>query len=555
MADGINPFAKFAQTENPFVTFAQQAPNTAAGMTREQIMERMRAESARRGGLEAASARAAEADQIAMDKMRAGNGLPPEGMVYNPNTGQMTSREMIANNVQPNMAEAATYGGAQGATFNLSDEATGAINAVIPGGGTMGERYDFGREYARGMLDAARRDHPVATLSGEIGGAISTGTALGKGAQSVANSGTLGTEASAVLRAASTPPQTLRSAIPQGAAVGAAYGSAYGAGGGEGGAENRVGNAVDTAKWGALFGGVAPAAINIGTKAFRAAFGRSAAKPTIESLAQTKNAAYRAVDDSGEKFTSSDLQSMLARARTSLDDVNFIPEGDPQTAASLKTLENVSSRDLTIGQLDKVRQSLWGRYNRSQEPGILSLIDEIDGLVQSRGSTSELMAAARLANSRFKKAEELQRAFSNAERQVSATGSGGNTVNKFRQAVTSILNNPKRVKWFSAEEVKAMENFVKGNLSENIMRRIGKIAPSGNGLMLALNIGAVANNPAMAGFTVAGSAAKGLADRAANRGAESLVGLVGRGGPAQRPPVTYPNPNALGAAFGALGQN
>lgn len=58
------------------------------------------------------------------------------------------------------------------------------------------------------------------------------------------------------------------------------------------------------------------------------------------------------------------------------------------------------------------------------------------------------------------------------------------------------------------------------------MRNIGKLSPSGNGLMTALNIGAIATNPYMAVVTVAGASAKALSDRGImqqKKGLESFI--------------------------------
>lgn len=293
---------------------------------------------------------------------------------------------------------------------------------------------------------------------------------------------------------------------------------------------------------GAVIGGVAPDIVNFGTKAFQNAFRMSAQKPTIESLRTTKNIAYKAVDEAGERFQPTELQGMLATIRTNLDDVNYLPEADTTTAAILKRLDDISTREISLGQLDKMRQTVWARYNSTKEPGLLEVIDGIDELVQSRASTSELLNAARLANSRYKKAELLDDAFTKATDQTAATGSGGNILNKYRQAVTAIINDPKRAKWFSPEEIEVMRQFVRGTPSQNTLRLIGKLAPSGNGLMTALNLGAVSvgGTAALVG-SAAASGAKALADNSQGRAAEGLIDMVATGNAPQRAARGVPN--------------
>lgn len=276
-----------------------------------------------------------------------------------------------------------------------------------------------------------------------------------------------------------------------------------------------------------VVGALAPAAIGIGTSKFRAMFRQSSQRPTIENLQATKRAAYQAVDDAGEVFTPTETTSLYQRVMTALDDANYVPGVDTQTDAALRVLERRAGQETTLGQLDRVRQNLWKRYSSApNETGILDAIDAIDGLVASRAPTNELMQAARLSNSRFKKAELLDFAFRKAADQTAATGSGGNILNKYRQAVTSIINNPKQAKWFSAEELDLMRNFVRGSGTENVLRRIGKLAPGGNGLMLALNLGATAVNPAMLGVTAVASGAKATADGMATAGAMGLMDMA-----------------------------
>ena len=293
---------------------------------------------------------------------------------------------------------------------------------------------------------------------------------------------------------------------------------------------------------GAVIGGAMPDIVKFGTKSFQNAFRMSAEKPTVESLRTTKNIAYRAVDEAGERFQPTELQGMMENIRGNLTGLNYLPEADKATAAVLNELDNISTQEVTLGQLDKMRQQVWSRYNASKETALLDVIDGIDELVMSRSSTSELLNAARLANSRYKKAELLDLAFQKATDQTAATGSGGNILNKYRQAVTAIINDPKRARWFSDAEIEVMRQFVRGTPSQNTLRLIGKLAPSGNGLMTALNLGAVGSfgTTALVGSAVA-SGAKAMADSSQGRAAEGLIDMVATGNIPQRAAAGTPN--------------
>lgn len=294
----------------------------------------------------------------------------------------------------------------------------------------------------------------------------------------------------------------------------------------------------------------APTAVNFGSKGFQTLFSKSAQTPTVENLKALKTEAYRAADRAEIVFPKQQTNRIITRAAKALDEADFVPEVDLQTKAAFDVLTKQASKPLTMGQLDKLRQGLWRRYNADKsQVAILDMIDAIDDTIQTSTQGGELMAAARLANSRFKKAELLDDAFTKAADQTASTGSGGNIVNKYKQAVTSIINNPKKAKWFSEQEITVMREFVRGGTRENLLRLGGKLSPSGNGLMAALNLGAVAVDPTMLAVTAGASGAKALSDRAAIQGAANLQRMIATG---QAPTRAAPDAARIGGTISGL---
>lgn len=275
---------------------------------------------------------------------------------------------------------------------------------------------------------------------------------------------------------------------------------------------------------------LAPSAVNLGSRAFKALFTRSAEAPTVQNLAALKTQAYKDADAANVTFTPQQTDTLITRAQKALDDANFVEDVDLQTKAAFRALLNQRGKGLSLGEMDKLRQGLWTRYNADKsQVAILDMIDAIDDTIQSSAVGGELMAAARLANSRFKKAELLDDAFTKAADQTASTGSGGNILNKYKQAVTSIINNPKKAKWFSDQEISVMREFVRGTTRENLLRLGGKLSPSGNGLMAALNLGAVAVDPTMLAVSAGATASKALADRSATQGARAIQDMLATG--------------------------
>lgn len=387
----------------------------------------------------------------------------------------------------------------QAATFGLSDELGAGLSSLIPG-----NSYDVQLDAVRNRGEVAQRENPKSAIAGTV-----VGFAANPAVRALPNTA------------------TVKGAATQGALIAGA--DAFGRG--EGGAAERGKDAAIGATAGAIFGAATKVAIDGASNVVNRLLTRSTERPSIEVLKSTKNAAYKAVDDSGEMFTGAELSGLHAKARQIATDGNFVREADPQTFGALKTLEAQAKngKDISLSQLDKIRQTLWARYNRGDEPLILDMIGAVDDLIASRAGASGQMEAARLANSRYAKAQLLDNAFRKARLQTAATGSGGNILNKYRQAVTSIVTNPKEARWFSADEIAIMERFVMGSDAENVLRRIGKLSPGGNGLMTALNVYAAAVQPELLAITGVATGAKIAADKSAMRGSEAILDAVSTG--------------------------
>lgn len=416
-------------------------------------------------------------------------GQPPEGMVLNPNTGQMTSRDLMKNNIDPTRFDAVNKGYMQGYSLNSSDEAFGAVS-------------DYARERFRAEDEAAQDAFPKTYAASQVAGAVTSPvTKLGGGISTVRGAAALGAGEAAV--------------------------DSFNRG--EGDFSTRMENVPRDTLTGLFFAGATSAAVKGGTAGFRKLFTKSQKRPSIANLKATKNSAYRAVEDAGEEFSPQEMQAMTDWVNKTVNDVNFDEVADPQTAAALRLLDRRSGETMTLSRLDKIRQTFWDRYSRSDEPGLLDAIKGIDELIGTRAASSDLMRAARAANSRYAKAQLLDNAFRKARLQTASTGSGGNILNKYRQAVTRIITNPKEARFFSDDEIKLMESFVTGGDVENTLRRAGKLSPGGNGLMTALNVYAASVDPAMLGITAAATAAKEVADRSAMKGSERILDSVSTG--------------------------
>lgn len=243
---------------------------------------------------------------------------------------------------------------------------------------------------------------------------------------------------------------------------------------------------------------VGPMAASGATRAVQGAFRTAAERPSLETAKDAKNAAYQAVDDAGIRIPPAMVDGIYRSAvQAARSTPNYVAGLDQATDAALQILRNQRGpQGITLSQLDKVRQALSQRYASSpNQVAILDMIDSIDVAINATQGGGQLMQAARAANSVYKKIELLDKALETAKTGAAVSGSGGNVVNKFRQAIAAILRNPRQLNYFTKQEVEAMTRIARGNLSENALRAIGKLSPTSGGLMAALNIGAAAANP------------------------------------------------------------
>ncbi|NKX42099.1 hypothetical protein HGG71_11575 [Rhodobacteraceae bacterium R_SAG2] len=413
----------------------------------------------------------------------------------------------------------------------VGDEAAGAADALIGRGD-----YATRRDKYRADQEQFSEENPVASFASEMAPMLIPGM----GAASLAGKAT--TAGGKVARAA------VGGAIP--AAI-------YGAAEAEGGLADRAASGAVSGAVGGVIGAAAPKIANAVKgvpNRLKQLFGMAEQRPTVPMLKRVKNEAYKLVDESGEVFGGDDMQALYGKVRGLFDDNHYVEEVDNASRAVLSVLEKRQGQPTTLSQLDSIRQNLWKRYaNAKDQPQILEAIKSIDDLIDSKAGASELMGAARAANAKYAKSQLIEDAFTKASDQTASTGSGGNIANKYKQALTSIINNPSKAKFFSQEEISLMRDVIHDDPIRKIQRLTGKLSPEGNGLMMALHtIGGVSSGGATLPIMAAGAAAKRGADSSVVRGANRVQDVVSGFRPAQ--PNIQPSLLGVGAASAPIAE-
>jgi hypothetical protein len=406
-------------------------------------------------------------------------------------------------------------GATQGLTFGFADEMLAGVEAPFRAGYNMiangVEGFDLGRGFQEG-LDSARGNiegntalNPGAALAGDVTGAVVTG----------------GTAAKAGLSLLSGAKATIPSLATRGAAEGAIYGGLRGAGDGDS-LESRGQGAKDGALWGGVTGGILGG--GAGALAGRAA--RKAA-PSLQQLDVAAGAKYDAARASGVVAPQSGTQGISQTIRKIAVDEGLIsPTGRldttrPYIAEALKTFEDYSKGTMTVPQMQSVRRKLTDAA-KSTEPGerriAMKMLDEFDAFTDK---LAPQLAEGNEIYRQLKKGEMIEQTIELAgSRAGQFSGSGFENAlrTEFRALERAIIKG--ELKGLSQAEIDAITKVARGGPVENILRYVGKLAPTG-----VVSFGAGAGVPFMVGNAVGGPAAG-----AAAAGATMGAGFLGRAG-------------------------
>lgn len=398
--------------------------------------------------------------------------------------------------------------GANAMTFGYADKLAGALSGT-------------GTEYERMLTQQARDRAGSAAIATDLGASVATAGGLAK----------------AGLTALNLLPKAV-------AGSKAAQVAAMGVDGAGFGALDALGNDREIAPSAAL-GAAAGAAGGAVGQAIGGLLKKRAPAPSAESVETAANAAYRRADDTGVIVAPTAMQRLLADVQGELANFGYHPQLQPRIAPVLSEIERVGQEPITAKGIDVMRK-IARSAAASQDPSERALgnmiVRKIDQTLSTLKPSDVISGNAQAASSAYTEARRLWQkkskleavddAATSAELRAASTGSGGNIDNATRQEFRKILDNDVARRGYTADELAAMEDIVRGRPTQNAMRLLGKLSPSGNGLMAALGLGATAANPLMAVVPAAGMVAKSAAERGTNNNVDRLRRIIAAGGDA-----------------------
>lgn len=260
------------------------------------------------------------------------------------------------------------------------------------------------------------------------------------------------------------------------------------------------------------------------------------AAPDIDTLKTTSRAVYNELSESGVQVQPKAFSKLVNKTKADIQKAGFDVDLTPKTAGVIRRLERELGDAKNLNEIDTLRKVAQNAAS-SLDPAdarlgsiiidnIDTFLDEADPRTFIKGNlkASEVAPRYRIARElwgRARRSELINEAFERAKNQASGFENG--IVTQFR----SILNNKKKAKFFKPNELKAMQEVVRGTTPANIAKVIGRLGfQEGHATnILGGAIGATAGGlafgtPGAVAVPVIGQVSRKLAQRLTRKGAE-----------------------------------
>ena len=261
------------------------------------------------------------------------------------------------------------------------------------------------------------------------------------------------------------------------------------------------------------------------------------AAPDIDVLKDTSRAVYKELDNLKVKVKPEAVNSMLKTAirRAEEAGVDSTLHAKSHRVVELFKKDILDRKLRKVSDLDQLRQKALDALSGDASDARIAalMIDEIDSFMDNvaprafvgkigDAKIGESYKAARKLWGRARRAELIQDAMVKAQRQASGFENG------IRIQLRQILNNKKRSRFFTKDEIKAMDDVVQGTNQQNILKLVGRLGFSEG---QATNIlgglaGGFAGGPIV---PVIGQASRKLAQRSTKKAAELSDAIVKAG--------------------------
>ena len=245
--------------------------------------------------------------------------------------------------------------------------------------------------------------------------------------------------------------------------------------------------------------------------------------PEVNQIKDASRAIYNEIDQSGVTVNPKSINSLVNRIAAKTRKEGLDSRVSPKAAGAMESLQEMKGAPQKIGELDvqrKIAQQVAKSPDATEAMYGGMIIDEIDSFMDSLSSSDVSRGNAGTAK-KYKSARQLwgrakrSELITDAIEKSKDTASGAE--NGLRIELRKIVNNKKKSKFFTKEELDSMRGVIQGDKLTAAAKFIGTMGfGSGGGannlIPLIAASGAAALNPvALAGPAVAGSIARRIA--------------------------------------------
>lgn len=279
---------------------------------------------------------------------------------------------------------------------------------------------------------------------------------------------------------------------------------------------------------GALLGAAGGSAAANKFRQMAAARNAASVTPTVDELKAASRAGYKDPEVAVVQIKPSAVDNLATTIENDLTTQGFRPNNQGQAFGIVNELKGAPG-SVNVADLDSARRALGVVAKEVDSVGMptanavaaRSAIKRIDDFLPNLQQADLLAGDAAKANSILnearqnwgaaKRAEKVQTLLSNAELNAASANSGGNIQNSIKQAFKPLLkNNAAKAVGYNADELKALNNVVRGTWTGSAARAAGNLLGGGGGLGM-LASGAVGYEAGGApGAIAAGLAGRGL---------------------------------------------
>lgn len=213
--------------------------------------------------------------------------------------------------------------------------------------------------------------------------------------------------------------------------------------------------------------------------------------PTVQELKGQAGQQYKFAEDVGAVFKKNSYNQFANKLESTLAKEGLDKSLQPRVFAALERIKDTKNSNVTLENMEILRrigQAAGSSIDASERRLASIMVDNLDDFVENaqpsqlaKGSSEAVRALtdARELWKRAKKTEIIDDLVASAELRAEANYSQSGIENALRRKLVNLADNPKKLRAFSKEEQALIKSTAKGGTGQNLLRLIGKLAPTG----------------------------------------------------------------------------